>query len=152
MERVILVVALSAVAVLVAALLRRRQTPPAPVKTGYNVPDHVDRTDFDLPSTAWLVAVFTSATCNTCAEVVAKAKLLASYDVAVQEVEVGAAQQLHTRYGINGVPATLVVDRSGEVRASFLGPVTSADLWATVAELREPGTLPEGSCDHGTAR
>jgi len=45
----------------------------------------------------------------------------------------------------------LVVDGSGAARASFLGPVTATDLWATVAELREPGTLPAEGCDHGVA-
>jgi hypothetical protein len=39
----------------------------------------------------------------------------------------------------------------GAVRAGFLGPVTATDLWATVAELRAPGTLPAASCDHGVS-
>jgi hypothetical protein len=36
------------------------------------------------------------------------------------------------------------------VRATFVGPVTATDLWASVAELREPGSLPPDGCDHGT--
>ena len=43
----------------------------------------------------------------------------------------------------------VVGDADGVVRATFLGPVTATDLWATVAELREPGTLPAGGCEHG---
>jgi hypothetical protein len=78
-----------------------------------------------------------------------KARLLASDDVAVHEVEVGTARDLHERYRISAVPALVVADRDGAVRASFLGPVTATDLWATVAELREPGTLPAEGCDHG---
>jgi hypothetical protein len=34
------------------------------------------------------------------------------------------------------------------VRASFLGPATATDLWAALAELREPGSVPEGCHDH----
>jgi hypothetical protein len=67
----------------------------------------------------------------------------------VQEVEVGAARPLHDRYRITAVPAVVIADATGVVRATFLGPVTATDLWATLAELREPGTLPDESCDHG---
>jgi hypothetical protein len=67
-------------------------------------------------------------------------------------VEVSARRDLHDRYRINGVPATVVVDEAGLVRASFLGPVTATDLWATVAELRQPGTLPPTACDPGEQR
>ncbi len=149
MERVVLVVVLAAVAVVVAAVVQRRQRPAAPTRTGFDVPDHLDRADFLRPEAPWLVAVFTSATCTSCAEVWDKAGLLASDTVVAQELEVTAAVELHRKYAIGAVPATLVVDDTGSVRASFLGPVTATDLWATVAELRTPGTLPAEGCDHG---
>jgi hypothetical protein len=41
-----------------------------------------------------------------------------------------------------------VADQDGSVRASFLGPVSSTHLWAAVAELREPGSVPPGCADH----
>ena len=69
--------------------------------------------------------------------------------VAVQQLEVGATKALHDRYRVTAVPAVVVADAGGEVRATFLGPVTATDLWATVAELREPGSLPAGGCDPG---
>lgn len=148
MDRLILATALAAVAVGVAFLLQRRRAEPPPTATGYNIPDHIDRADFDGPDVPWLVVVFTSGTCNTCAGVWEKAELLGGGgQVVAQEVEVSAHPDLHERYGINAVPATLVVDDRGEVRASFLGSVTATDLWAVVAELREPGTLPEDGCD-----
>ena len=149
MERVVLVVVLAVVAVAVAAVAQRRQRPAAPTHTGYDVPDHLDRADFTRPDAAWLVAVFTSATCASCAAVWDKARLLDSDAVATEEVEVTAAADLHSKYAIGAVPATLVVDTAGAVRASFLGPVTATDLWATLAELRSPGTLPTDACDHG---
>jgi hypothetical protein len=95
------------------------------------------------------VAVFTSATCGSCGDVWSKARLLDSDTVAADEVEVGAAPALHNKYAIDGVPATVVADADGVVRASFLGPVTATDLWATLAELRAPGTLPSDGCNHG---
>jgi hypothetical protein len=145
-ERLVIALVLAAVAVAVAAVLQRRQRVDAPVRTGYAVPDQLDRGDFDRPEAPWLVAVFSSATCRTCAGVWEKARQLASDDVVVQEIEVGQARALHQRYRIEAVPTTVVADVAGVVRASFLGPVTAADLWAEVAELREPGSVP-GSCD-----
>jgi hypothetical protein len=153
-ERVVLVVVLAVVAVGVAYVIQRRQptAAPAAAATGYNVPDQLDRADFARPEAPWLVAVFTSATCSTCAGTWDKARLLDSDVVATEEVEVSARQELHGKYRIDGVPATVVADADGTVQASFLGPVTATDLWATLAELREPGTLPaDGGCDHGTA-
>jgi hypothetical protein len=148
-DRVVLVAAIAVVAVVVAVVVQRRQRPGAPTQTGYNVPDRIDRADFARPDASWLVAVFTSATCGTCAGVWDKARLLDSDVVATQEVELSAARALHDKYAIDGIPATVVADAEGLVRASFLGPVTATDLWATLAELRAPGTLPAGGCDHG---
>ncbi len=146
-----LVVVLVAVAVAVAVVIERRRRPDAPTNVGHALPDRVDRRDFPRPEAPWLVAVFTSPTCSTCAGVWDKARHLASDDVAVHEAELGAARDLHARYAVTAVPALVVADASGDVRAAFLGPVTATDLWATVAELREPGTLPAQGCDHGVA-
>ncbi|HEX6423718.1 MAG TPA: thioredoxin domain-containing protein [Acidimicrobiales bacterium] len=152
MERFLLVLALVAVAVAAAAVLQRRRRPPAPTTTvAHTLPERLERRDFARPEAPWLVAVFTSTTCSTCAGVWDKARHLGSDDVAVQEVEVTAAHALHDRYRITAVPAVVIADPAGEVRATFLGPVTATDLWATVAELREPGTLPAEGCSRGTA-
>ena len=143
MERALIALALAPLAVAVAALVQRRQRTDAPVRTGYAVPAQVDRADFARPDAPWLVAVFTSATCATCAGVWDKARHVASDAVAVQEVEYGADRALHDRYAIEAVPVSLVVDAAGVVKASFMGPVTATDLWAAVAEAREPGSTPD---------
>jgi hypothetical protein len=150
-DRVLLVVVLAAVAVAVAVVAQRRRRPPAPTVTGHVLPDRLDRADFTRPEAPWLVAVFTAATCDTCAGVWEKAVLLASDDVAVEEVEARQRRDLHTRYRVTAVPGVVVADAAGTVRARFLGPVTATDLWATVAELRAPGSLPDAACDHGVA-
>jgi hypothetical protein len=132
------------VAGLVAWLLRRRTQTDAPSQPrNHSVPAQLDRHDFPRPDAPWLVAVFTSATCNSCADVRTKAAVLACDDVVVHEAEYTAAKELHRRYSIEAVPATLIVDRAGVVQASFLGPVSATDLWAAVAEARQPGTSPE---------
>ena len=73
--------------------------------------------------------------------------MLASEDVAVQEIEYGAERALHERYSIDAVPTVVIADSEGVAVATFLGPVTATDLWAAVAEAREPGSTPSGgSC------
>jgi hypothetical protein len=144
-ERALTALVLAAVVLGVAWLAQRRGRPDAPVRTGYAVPQQLDRQDFARPGAPWLVAVFTSATCDSCAGVWERARHLDADAVAVQEVEVGADQDLHDRYGIEAVPTTVVADADGVVRSSFVGPVTATDLWAAVAELREPGSTP-GAC------
>jgi hypothetical protein len=148
MERLLIVAVVAAVAVIIAMVVQRRQPPAAPVQTGYNVPGQLHRPDFARPEADWLVAVFSSATCSTCAGVWDKVRVLESDAVAVQELEVSAHRVLHDRYRIDGVPTTVVADADGVVRASFLGPATATDLWAALAELREPGSVPDGCHDH----
>ena len=144
MAQVLVALVVVAVAGSVALALRRRTRPDPPSQPrSYTVPVQVDRDDFPRPEAPWLVALFTSASCSSCADVRAKAAVLASDEVVVHEAEYSAAKALHQRYSIDAVPATLIVDGAGVVKASFLGPVTATDLWAAVAEARHPGTSPE---------
>jgi len=135
-ERVVLFVVVGAAAVLVAWWLRRRQRPDPPSRPAYSVPVQLDRADFARPEAPWLVAVFSSATCLTCRGTWEKAAVLASEAVAVEEVEAVERRDLHRRYGIDAVPAVVVADAEGVVRASFLGEPSAADLWAALADLR----------------
>ncbi len=129
-----LVVGAVLVAAVVATVLGRRTDPPA--SNTHNVPRLLDRLDFARPDAPWLVAVFTSATCNTCAGVLERASHLESADVAVQELEVAAAKAIHERYKIDAVPTLVIADAEGDVQQAFLGPVNTADLWAALAKAR----------------
>jgi hypothetical protein len=146
-ERLLVALVIVAVVAVVAVVARRRRTPDAPTQRRYTVPTQLDRQDFDRPDTPWLVAVFTSATCSVCHSVLDKARVLDSDDVAVVEVEYAAGRDVHERYSIDAVPTTVVADADGVAVATFLGPMTATDLWAAVAEAREPGSTPGGgSC------
>ena len=140
MDRALLVIGGVLIAGAIAALLGRRTAPPA--GNTHHVPDQLDRKDFPRPDVPWLVAVFTSATCASCAKVWERAELLESDHVAVANIEVGAAQHIHDRYRINAVPTLVITGADGTVQRAFLGPVTATDLWAAVAEVREPGSVP----------
>ena len=148
MDRLLLLVLVAATAGTLAHLVQRRR-PNAPVRTGWSVPQQLDRRDFDRPDAPWLVAVFTSATCDTCGSVVEVARPLESQAVAFQEVEAGERRDLHDRYAVDAVPMVLLVDGVGVVRDHHLGPVSATHLWGSLAELRQPGPTTDG-CTAGS--
>ncbi|HWM21076.1 MAG TPA: hypothetical protein VNO51_15400 [Ilumatobacteraceae bacterium] len=137
MTRLAVAVAIVVVVAVVASVVRRRRSSDPPTQGGFELPVQLDRRDFDRSDAPWLVAVFTSATCESCADVVSKAAVLAAADVAVVEVTYQERADLHARYAVEAVPALVVADADGVVRAGFLGPVTATDLWAAVAEARQ---------------
>lgn len=112
------------------------------------MPSQLDRADFAYPNAAWLVVVFTSETCLSCAEMRRKAEVLTSPDVAYQDVSWQADRRLHERYQVETVPMLVLADRHGVVRASFVGTPSATDLWAAVAEARNPGSSPEPDLGH----
>ena len=152
MVRLLIVLALAAAAGGVAVVLQRRRPRPDLGPPQWSIPGALDRGDFDRPSAPWLVVEFSSATCDTCAAVWDRVRLLESGEVAVQEVEVRRDRGLHQRYEIDAVPLVVVADRTGAVRAHHLGPTTAADLWGTLADLRRVDDAPpaEGQADTGT--
>ncbi|MFM8644137.1 MAG: hypothetical protein ACKODN_02625, partial [Actinomycetota bacterium] len=91
--------AIVAAVVLIAAAvtIRRRNARQAPTQPHGSVPSQLDRSDFSAPQTPWLVVAFTSSTCATCGDVLRKASVLASKEVAVQEAEYSRDRALHDR-------------------------------------------------------
>jgi hypothetical protein len=155
-NNIVAVASVASVAVVLSLVLRRRGS-DAPTQGGFALPTQIDRADFRTPGdngpdAPWIVVLFTSATCDACMDMVRKAEVLRSGDVAVVEAEYGARADIHRRYSIDAVPSIVVADRDGTVRAGFMGPVKAQDLWAAVAECRFPGSTPEhglGSLDDG---
>lgn len=136
MERLVLAAVLVAAAALVAFVLRRRTATAPPTQAKWAVPVQLDRDDFAAREPPWLVAVFTSATCDSCVEAVAKAKVLASPQVGFQEIAYQDRRDLHTRYGVEAVPTIVMADAEGVVQASFVGVPSATDLWAALAQAR----------------
>ncbi len=136
MPQVLVAIAVIVVAVGLGLVLRARQHVAAPTQPSRAIPSQLDRADF-VPVTPWLVAVFSSATCDTCASVVSKALVLQSASVGVVDVEYGNARALHGKYDIQAVPIVVIADSEGVVRAGFAGPVTAEDLWGALAEVRK---------------
>lgn len=74
---------------------------------------------------------------------VTKARVVASSEVEVVVASFQDQRDLHQRYAIDAVPCLVVAGPDGVVHAGFLGPITATDLWAAVAEARDPGSVRE---------
>ena len=148
MERIVIAFVIVAAAAVVALVQRRRRPLDAPTQPQHEAPTQLDRADFPAADREWLLVAFTSATCQTCADVARKAQAVASRHVGVAEVEYPTQRSLHDRYAISAVPTMVLADRSGVVRAAFLGPISATDLWAAIAEVRDPGSRPESCQGH----
>ncbi len=143
MTQVITAAAVVLAAIAVGLVLRRRQAVAAPTQPTLVVPAQLDRADFPGATAPWIVVVFSSATCHTCADVRRKAAVLESREVAVVDAEFPTSKALHDKYDIQAVPIVAIADADGVVHRGFAGPVSATDLWAAVAEAREPGSSPE---------
>jgi hypothetical protein len=139
----LVIAAVILVAVGAFAWFLRRRPPDAPPRDVYPVPTQLDRADFPRPDAAWLVALFSSAACDSCEGLGDKLIPLESVDVVACEVSAESRGDLHRRYELAAIPTTVIADREGVVRRAFVGAFTATDLWAAVAELRDPGSTPE---------
>ena len=124
---------------------RRRGSAGAPIRDPYPVPRQLFRADFPRPDAPWLVALFSSTTCDGCEAMRSKVLTLDSPEVVAVDVSFQAARELHERYEISGVPMVLIADADGVVQRAFVGVVSATDLWAAVAGARDPAL----DIDHG---
>jgi hypothetical protein len=134
--RLVVAVAILAVAAAIAWWLERRRSVAPPSQGRAIAPEQLDRHDFPNPDAAWLVVLFTSRHCDSCAGLVEKARPLASDEVGVVEVEYTLQPDLHARYRIDAAPITVLVDREGVTRRAFIGAYSAPELWSALAELR----------------
>jgi hypothetical protein len=137
------IAALILITVAAVAWYMRRQPTDAPPRDVYPVPKQLDRADFPRADAPFLVALFSSTVCDSCRGLEAKLEPLESVDVAVCEIEASERGDLHRRYELAAIPTTVIADADGVVRRAFVGAFTATDLWAAVAELRNPGSTPE---------
>jgi len=136
--RIVIAVVIVAVAAGVAWWLERRRKVAPPTQGRAVVPHQLDRRDFPRPDAPWLVVLFTSSNCDSCAGLLDKARPLESEQVSVVEVEFSVNRGLHERYQIEAAPITVLADAEGVTRASFVGAFSATDLWNALAEIRSP--------------
>jgi hypothetical protein len=134
--RVALVAGIVVAAGLVAVLLeRRRVRRPAPIPAHESAPRQVDRADFARPTASWLVLLFSSQSCESCAAMAERIAPLESDAVAVDDVDYADHRDLHEKYRIEAVPVVGVYDALGVARFRFAGPVPAEHIWSAVHAL-----------------
>lgn len=104
--RLIVVAAVVLLAASIAWIVRRFRMPPHPAVTVGEVGDRPG------------VVLFTSTTCSTCSDVIAR---LESLDVGFREVTNELEPQRFAAWGVAAVPVTVVVDAHGRAVATFSG-------------------------------
>jgi hypothetical protein len=147
---VVIALVIGAIVVVAALVIRQKRVVDVPTQKVFSAPTQIDRTDFPGVQQEWMIAVFTSATCHACSDMLAKAQVMASKSVAVVEIEYSDQRALHLKYNIEAVPTVVVSDIRGVVHKSFLGPVSATDLWAGIASVRDPQlqTATDGHCQN----
>jgi hypothetical protein len=136
MLRIAIGVALLVVALIIAFVAERRRRDGSPIRDAHPVPRQLYRADFPRPDALWLVALFSSQTCDSCASMREKVRALGATDVVVCDLEFSAERALHERYEISGVPMVLIADAEGVVRESFVGPATAQELREALSRAR----------------
>ena len=123
-----------------AALVVQRGRPAPPTAARGEPPTRLDRADFRSPHAEWLITVFTSASCSSCAAVMTELRGYASADVVVEDVEIGTAPHLHSKYSIESVPTAVIADATGNAKLGFVGPIGNEhrSALATTLGLDDP--------------
>ena len=73
MLQIVIAVAMVVLGSALGGVLRRRRTSDAPTQPRLDIPAQLDRSDFPNITAPWVVAVFSSASCDACASVMHKA-------------------------------------------------------------------------------
>lgn len=120
MITLVLVAVITAVALGIAAFVNKRR-PDAPTTPQFAVPQQLDRNDFEGADSDWVLVLFSSASCLSCADTRAVIEPVRTSEVFVTEIEFDTHRDIHERYGIDGVPALVLADSQGVVHWSFLG-------------------------------
>ena len=123
MTLTLLLMAVVALAAAALAFFQQRQRGAAPTVARGEPPTSLDRRDFRAPDAPWLIAVFTSATCSSCAAVLTELSAHESADIVVVDVEIGVDPELHRKYAIESVPTAVVADATGDAKLAFVGPL-----------------------------
>lgn len=137
MTTLIVMLAIAAPIAALAWFWQRNQHRPAPTGVVGQAPTQLDRRDFSSPDVPMLIAVFTSATCSSCAGVLRELRAYENETTILHDVEVDADAALHQRYRIESVPLTVIADSSGQVHHAIIGPIGPDDR-TRLAEVMQP--------------
>lgn len=143
----LLVMAVVALAAAALAFWQQQQRRGAPTAARGEPPTSLDRSDFRAPHAPWLIAVFTSATCSSCAAVLTELSSHENGEIVVVDVEIGVDPELHKKYAIDSVPTAVIADVTGDAKLAFVGPLGPEHRAALATTLH--GAHDHHEHDHG---
>ena len=110
--------------IIIAYFLQQRKPDP-PSSPSYRAPAQLDPKDFQLSHNQYHFILFSSEKCDSCAEVWNYLSGLDLDNLSSLKIVIEDNESLVSRYKIDGVPTTLLIDSSGEVLGSFFGPLNN---------------------------
>jgi len=144
-ERLLVLVAVSLLACTAASIVQRRNYRHS-VRTGSPVPVQIHRGDFPHPEIDWLIAIFTSESCDACTAVLRSAQSIDSAAVHVAKIDSTKNEKIYKLYDIDAVPLLLLANKNGVVLYYHRGPIPTDQLYKDIEEATE-GTLTINSYD-----
>lgn len=106
------------------------------IVAAYGMPASVDPADFGGLGAPVSIVLFTHTDCRACS---AARRICGSLSVPVVEIDGHEDQAVLDRYGIDGVPTTLVVDWGGTVLSGWVGPLNPRQVEDAVTNPGAPG-------------
>ncbi|RIK09437.1 MAG: hypothetical protein DCC49_06195 [Acidobacteria bacterium] len=125
----VLLAAAAAAAVLLVRTLDKKNR--REIVAVYGMPTSVAPDDFGGLETPVSIILFTHADCRACS---AAKRICQTFSVPMVEVDGRENQAVLDRYGIDGVPTTLVVDAGGTVLAGWVGPLVPRQIEEALAD------------------
>ena len=136
MEALIVLLILVVVGVLIAVVASKRGS-HAPTAPSYSAPTQLDPDDFIKGNQKANVVMFGSKTCTGCAEMSRAIETLSESQESVVSLLIMNEDrpELFTKYSVDGIPSTLIVDEAGVVSDSFFGPTSTERLLEAYSNL-----------------
>lgn len=128
----VLLAAAAAAAVLLVRTLDKKNR--REIVAAYGMPSSVDPADFGGLDSTVSIVLFTHADCRACS---AARRICNSLSVPVVELDGRDSQEVLDRYGVDGVPTTLLVDAGGTVLAGWVGPLNPRQVEEAIADCGE---------------
>jgi len=125
--RYIILIILIVIGIVISFALQKRKPDP-PTSPSYRAPTQLDPQDFDLSGTDYFFILFSSDKCDSCSGVWSYLSELNIDNLSSKNIDIEKNVDLASKYKIDGVPTTLLVNKTGEVQANFFGPINNESI------------------------
>lgn len=118
-------------AILIVVVLDRRRRGSS-VARPYGIPRYLALDDFPGIQETPAIVLFSHPDCRSCN---AARRIAGSQAIPLVEIDGRANERLLEEYGIDGVPATLIINGDGSVAKGWVGPLRPHDVSESVSAV-----------------